>query len=111
MADVPANEQLWMCEDCGAEYKRAPVIDIGPHASLMCSCGATNTIREFVRMPGLRCPQCFHVSIDQGGGIACEGRAMDRLHFSRPKELVWLIARVEEAREKPAVGKGRRVEL
>lgn len=99
MAEVPANEQMWMCSECGREYTKAPLINVGRHASLACSCGATNTIEEFVRMPGLRCSQCFSVGIDQGGGTACEGRGMGKLHPRRGKDLVWLVARVDEHRE------------
>lgn len=100
MAEVPTNEQMWLCEECGREYAKPPVIQVGRHAALACSCGATNTVREFLRMPGLRCPECFHLSIDQGGGIACEGRSMGQQHTSRPMHLIWLVARAEEARER-----------
>jgi hypothetical protein len=95
MADVPRAQQRWVCGDCGDEHEFAPILG----GALVCGCGSLNTISEAIRLPGLRCPRCFRVSVDQGGGKACYGHDLGVPHPWAVMEEVWLVGHVAGERE------------
>lgn len=57
-------------------------------------------LRPVVKLPALECETCGNIGIDGGGGIACEGRALDKPHSSRPMRMIWLTAWADGIRER-----------
>lgn len=49
-------------------------------------------LRPVALLPGLLCSTCGRLSVDLGGGIACEGRDLGQLHSSQPMRTIWLRA-------------------
>jgi DNA-directed RNA polymerase subunit RPC12/RpoP len=108
MAEVPAPEQMWTCGSCGREYDQPP--ELAGTDAISCGCGEINTLQEWIRLPGLRCSTCHRISVDEGGGTACGGLDMSKPHPLKPTDRIWIVGRIEGAREyeQRHVGEGER---